>query len=164
MVYVYHANSSKKKRGRQHIYAQLAKKLKKKCRQFCPNIFGHFSLLLSPQFGKKMFWWGRREKLRAPPKSLPFSTLNQITTNTIFSPLFFPSFSILPIITPTKWSLNIYCQEIQDVKYKPVSNFYQQRPKSISLKNIWAWTVTYHWHWASTTTRRKTKKQGQITF
>ena len=83
----------KKKRGRQHIYTQLAKKLKMKCRQFCQNIFGHFSLLFSPQFRKNVFWWGRREKLRAPPKSLPFSTLNQITTNTIFSPLFSSSFS-----------------------------------------------------------------------
>ena len=100
------------------------KNLKMKCRQFCPNIFGHLSLLFSLQFGKIVFWQGRREILWAPPKSLPFSTLNQITTNTIFSPLFSTSFSILPIITPTKQSLNIYCQEMQDVKYKRVSNFY----------------------------------------
>ena len=114
----------KRKRGRQHIYSQLAKKFKNEMQAILSKYFWTpFSPIFSPIWEDCVL--ARQERNHVgPPKSLPFSTLNQITTNTIFSPLFSTSFSILPIITPTKQSLNIYCQEMQDVKYKRVSNFY----------------------------------------
>ena len=42
-------------------YTQVAKKerVKRKCGQFCPNIFTHFSLPL----GEIMFWWRRKENV-----------------------------------------------------------------------------------------------------
>ena len=99
----------KKKWQASHIYfGQLKllkkkkKKTKRKCGQFCSNIFVHFSLLFSLKFGEVVFWRGRRENLWALPKSLLFSTLNQTTKNIIFSSLFSPSFSILSKITQTK--------------------------------------------------------------
>ena len=93
---------------RQVEVAQKKKKIviiKRKFRQFCPNIFVQLSLSFSLQFGEIVFWRGRRENWWVPPKSLIFSTLNQTTKNIIFSPLFSPSFSILPKITPNKHSL-----------------------------------------------------------
>ena len=98
--------------GKPHLLRQVevAQKkkiviIKRKCRQFCPNIFVQLSLSFSLQFGEIVFWRGRRENWWVPPKSLIFSTFNQTTKNIIFSPLFSPSFSILPKITPNKHSL-----------------------------------------------------------
>ena len=97
----------KKKWQASHIYfGQLKlykKKVKRKCRQFCSNIFVYFSLLFSLKFGEIVFWRGRRQNLQAPPKSLIFSTLNQTTKNIIFS----PSFSIISKITLTKYNLRV---------------------------------------------------------
>ena len=100
--------------GKPHLLRQVevAQKkkiviIKRRCGQFCPNIFVQLSLSFSLQFGEIVFWRGRRENWWVPPKSLLFSTLNQTTKNIIFSPLFSPSFSILPKITPNKHSLRV---------------------------------------------------------
>ena len=100
--------------GKPHLLRQVevAQKkkiviIKRRCGQFCPNIFVQLSLSFSLQFGEIVFWRGRRENWWVPPKSLIFSTLNQTTKNIIFSPLFSPSFSILPKITPNKHSLRV---------------------------------------------------------
>lgn len=76
---------------------------------FCPL----FSLIFSP------IWWdcvlvGSRRKLLKPTKIYPLFSLNQTTTDTIFSPLFPPPFSILPIITPTKQGLK-YLQTLNTI-------------------------------------------------
>ena len=58
-------NQKKKKKASQAAYlcdyTQVAKKerVKRKCGQFCPNIFTHFSLPL----GEIMFWWRRKENV-----------------------------------------------------------------------------------------------------
>ena len=39
------------------------KKVKRKCGQFCPNIFVHFSFPFSLQFGDIVFWKEMRENL-----------------------------------------------------------------------------------------------------
>ena len=105
--------------GKPHLLCQVEvapqkKKIviiKRKCGQFCPNIFVQLSLSFSLKFGEIVFWRGRRENWWVPPKSLLFSTLNQTTKNIIFSPLFSPSFSILPKITPNKYSLRDFESE-----------------------------------------------------
>ena len=104
--------------GKPHLLRQVevAQKIKiviikRKCGQFCPNIFVQLSLSFSLQFGETVFWRGRRKNWWVPPKSLLFSTLNQTTKNIIFSSLFSPSFSILSRITPNKHSLREWSAE-----------------------------------------------------
>ena len=113
-IYIYlnqHLVKSKRKKtkGRQAIFTarlRQKKKVKRKCGLFCPNIFAHFSLPFSIQFGE-VVCGGRGENLWTSPKSLMFSTLNQTTKNIIFSSVLSPSFSILLKITPTKYSLKL---------------------------------------------------------
>ena len=61
-------------------------------------------------FGMILFWWGRRENLWVPPKSLPFSTLKstkQLQKKKNFTLFFSHLFSILLIIIPIKQSLRL---------------------------------------------------------
>ena len=52
-------------------------------------------------------WWAREENfLPSFPSSL-FSFASQIVENTVFHTIFHPLFSILPIIPPTKHSVNV---------------------------------------------------------
>ena len=93
------AQKKKNSNNKKKMWAILSK-------YFCPT----FTLIFSPIW-RDCVLEGRRENWWVPPKSLIFSTLNQTTKNIIFSPLFSPSFSILPKITPTKHSLRggLYC-------------------------------------------------------
>ena len=101
----WNCETQKKKRkkkivGKPHLLRQVevAQKkiviIKRKCGQFCPNIFVQLSLSFSLQFGEIVFWRERRENWWVPPKSLLFSTLNQTTKKSFslhFSLLHFPS-------------------------------------------------------------------------
>ena len=77
-IYIYILNQHlvkskrKKTKGRQAIFTarlRQKKKVKRKCGLFCPNIFAHFSLPFSIQFGE-VVCGGRGEKTCGPYQNL----------------------------------------------------------------------------------------------
>ena len=70
-------------------------------------IFQYFSLFISlPNWEDKKMWvW--REKFPPFFLSFLFSLFNQTVENVIFQPIFLFLFSIIPIFTPTKYTLRV---------------------------------------------------------
>ena len=126
--------------------ANFTKKKKKKPEtlirdggNFVQIFFLLFTLIFSLQFGEIVFWRVWRENLWTPLLfSLP-SPLNQTMENVIFLLIFLSLFSILPVFTPTKYTLSVR-EWGWEGSVKCFTNFL-----SVKYFTVFAFSFSFNW-------------------